>query len=65
MELISAKEALAYLPVSREQLYDLAREQVIPCIRIGKKVLFRRVDIEYISQYGTKESKDELCSAAA
>ena len=60
MELISAKEALSILPVSREQLYDLAREKVIPSIRIGKKVLFRRVDIEYISQYGTKESRHEL-----
>ena len=59
MELMSARDVLAYLPVSREHLYDLAREGVIPSIKIGGKLLFKRSDIEHIEQYGTTHSIEE------
>ncbi len=60
MDLLTARDVTLLLPVSKEQIYDLAREKVIPSIRIGHKVLFRKSDIEYISQHGTGPKPMEL-----
>lgn len=44
-ETIVAKEAAAMLGVSEWVVYDWARKKLIPHIKVGKRVLFRRASI--------------------
>ncbi|MBC7342520.1 MAG: helix-turn-helix domain-containing protein [Clostridia bacterium] len=44
-ETMEAKEAAELLGVSTWTVYDLARKHVIPCIKIGRRVLFRRASL--------------------
>jgi len=44
-ETIEAKEAAEVLGLSTWSVYDLARRRVIPHIRVGRRVLFRRSSI--------------------
>jgi excisionase family DNA binding protein len=44
-ETIVAKEAAAMLGVSEWVVYDWARKKLIPHIKVGKRVLFRRSSI--------------------
>lgn len=44
-ETITAPEAAQILGVSEWTVYDLARRRVIPHIRLGRRVLFRRSTI--------------------
>lgn len=39
---ITAKEAADYIGVSKDTIYDLSRKKKIPCVRVGKRILFRR-----------------------
>ncbi|OIQ12805.1 helix-turn-helix domain-containing protein [Neomoorella thermoacetica] len=41
-ETITAREAAKIIGVSEWTIYDLARRHVIPHIRVGRRVLFRR-----------------------
>ena len=66
MEYLSAKDVTAILPISREQVYDLAREKIIPSIKVGGRVFFRRSDIQYISEHGTRQEEEhELLSSGS
>ena len=38
MKLLSVKEASAVLRVSPARLYDLCRQQLVPCVRLGRQV---------------------------
>lgn len=42
LETIEAPEAAELVGVSQWKIYDLARRRLIPHIRIGRRVLFRR-----------------------
>ncbi|TYO97045.1 helix-turn-helix domain-containing protein [Desulfallas thermosapovorans] len=44
-ETIHAKEAAEMLGVSEWTIYDWARRKIIPHIKVGKRVLFRRSSI--------------------
>ncbi|WP_041282835.1 helix-turn-helix domain-containing protein [Desulfofundulus kuznetsovii] len=44
-ETITAEEAARIIGVSEWTVYDLARRRVIPHIRVGRRVLFRRTSI--------------------
>lgn len=44
-ETIVAKEAAEMLGVSEWTIYDWARRKIIPHIKVGKRVLFRRASI--------------------
>ncbi|MDN5325831.1 MAG: hypothetical protein PWP41_527 [Moorella sp. (in: firmicutes)] len=44
-ETITAPEAAQMLGVSEWTVYDLARRRQIPCIRLGRRVLFRRASL--------------------
>ncbi|WHY98830.1 helix-turn-helix domain-containing protein [Peribacillus simplex] len=38
---ITVKEAADYIGVSKDTIYNLARHQQIPHVRVGKRILFR------------------------
>ncbi|SHF31404.1 DNA binding domain-containing protein, excisionase family, partial [Desulfofundulus australicus DSM 11792] len=44
-ETMTAKEAAEILGVSEWTVYDLARRQMVPHVKIGRRVLFRRTSI--------------------
>lgn len=44
-ETITAEEVARIVGVSEWTIYDLARRRVIPHIRVGRRVLFRRTSI--------------------
>jgi excisionase family DNA binding protein len=44
-ETITAEEAAVIIGVSEWTVYDLARRRVLPHIRVGRRVLFRRTSI--------------------
>jgi len=41
-------EAADYLRISKVTLWKLNKEKIIPCIRIGKVVLYRKSDIDRV-----------------
>ncbi|WP_347491160.1 helix-turn-helix domain-containing protein [Desulfoscipio sp. XC116] len=45
-ETMGAGEAAALLGVSRWLIYEMVKRQQIPCVRAGKRVLFRRVALD-------------------
>lgn len=58
-ELISIREALAFLPVSAFGLYALVKDGTIPSLRIGTKIFLRKADIDSILQHGTTQPQVE------
>lgn len=44
-ETIEAREAAEILGVSTWTIYDLARRRVLPHVRVGRRVLFRRTSL--------------------
>ena len=45
-DLLTVKEVLKYLRISRTSLYRLIKEQDFPCIKLGGKLLFRKHEID-------------------
>ncbi len=45
-DLLTRQEAMDYLRISKRTLDNLMRKRDIPFIKIGKKVLFRKADID-------------------
>ncbi|WP_223596694.1 helix-turn-helix domain-containing protein [Neobacillus bataviensis] len=43
---LTVKETAAYIGVSKDSIYTLVREGSIPCVRVGKRILFRKNTIE-------------------
>lgn len=43
---LTVQEVADYLRVSRDLVYALVREKKIPCIRIGRRVIFRKETVE-------------------
>ena len=45
-DLLSQAELLIYLQISRTTLYKLIKKDEIPHMRLGRKLLFRKKDID-------------------
>jgi len=45
-ELLTINEALEYLKISRGSLYKLMKQKAFPYIKLEKRVLFRKSDID-------------------
>jgi excisionase family DNA binding protein len=45
-ELLTINEALEYLKISRGSLYKLMKQKAFPYIKLEKRVLFRKNDID-------------------
>ena len=45
-DLLTRKEAMEYLRISRGTLDRMMRRRDLPFIKMGKKVLFRKADID-------------------
>ncbi|MGG5890041.1 substrate-binding domain-containing protein [Falsiroseomonas sp. HC035] len=46
-DVLTLREAAAYLRLSERSLYDLARAQRLPCVQLGGKWLFPRAKLEH------------------
>lgn len=56
--LITAEEAATLLGLARPQLYALARGELIPTVRVGRKVMFSPTALEtWVANGGTPLSK--------
>ena len=50
-DLLTIRQALAILPVSRSTIYQLVADREIRSFRVGKRILIRREDLDaFISQ---------------
>jgi excisionase family DNA binding protein len=45
--LLGAREVAARLNVSRDRVYELARQRLIPCVRLGRQVRFDAAALEH------------------
>lgn len=43
---LTVKEAAECIGVSKDLIYKMVQEKQIPCLRIGKRILFRHESIE-------------------
>ena len=50
--LLSPVEATQYLPYSQTHILDLARKGQLPCIKIGRKVFFKKDELAAILDKG-------------
>ncbi|EWY42100.1 DNA-binding protein [Skermanella stibiiresistens SB22] len=46
-ELMNTQEVAAYLRIKERKIYDLVRQEAIPCTRVGGKWLFPKVQIDH------------------
>jgi len=51
--LLTARQAAELLPISHSQIYSFGVKGIIPSIRIGKRLFFRREVIERVLREGT------------
>lgn len=49
-ELMTIKEVLEYFSISQKTLYNWNAEGKINCVRVGRRVYYRRSDIENLAQ---------------
>ena len=50
--LLSPEEATEFLPYSQTHILDLARKGQLPCIKIGRKVFFKKNELAAILDKG-------------
>jgi excisionase family DNA binding protein len=50
--LLSSEEATHFLPYSQTHILDLARKGQLPCIKIGRKVFFKKNELAAILDRG-------------
>lgn len=46
--LLSVAVAAALLGLSKRSLYNYCHEGIFPCVRIGRRVLIRKADLEFL-----------------
>jgi excisionase family DNA binding protein len=57
-KLLTAKQTSELLQVTLARVYDLAREGLIPCVRLGRQLRFDEVTLrEWVSQGGSTEKR--------
>lgn len=49
---LTVAEASTLLGVSKRSLYNYCAAGVFPCIRIGKRILIRKSDLEFLNDKG-------------
>ena len=57
-DFFSVEELLHVLPVSRATIYRLSAQGVIPCLRVGRRVIFSRERLKLWAQ--SKQMGDDL-----
>ena len=57
-DFFSVEELLHVLPVSRATIYRLSAQGVIPCLRVGRRVIFSRERLKVWAQ--SKQMGDDL-----
>lgn len=58
-EVVSIKEAICYLGISRSTLFRYIRSGMIPSMKLGSTVRLRRTDLEYLFDRKLPYSKEE------
>jgi excisionase family DNA binding protein len=58
--LLSVKEAAAYLGIGVQTIYNRVSQRHIDHVKIGRRVLFRRSDLERLIAAGAVEAKGGL-----
>lgn len=56
-DFFSAEDLLHVLPVSRATIYRLSAQGVIPCLRVGRRIIFSRERLKLWAQ--TKQMGDD------
>jgi len=56
----SLSEAAKFLQLAKQTLYSFTSQRTIPFIKRGKKLYFRKSDLEKWLNEGRKKSKDEI-----
>jgi len=65
MHLLTAKETAEILRVTLPRVYELAREGLIPSVRMGRQIRFHESKIvEWIERGGSALQKEEALDAA-
>jgi excisionase family DNA binding protein len=65
MRLLTAKETAEILRVTLPRVYELAREGLLPSVRMGRQIRFHESKImEWIEQGGSALQKEEASDAA-
>lgn len=65
MRLLTAKETAQILKVTLPRVYELAREGLIPSVRMGRQIRFHEPKlIEWIEQGGSTLQKEPARDAA-
>jgi excisionase family DNA binding protein len=59
MELLTVKQVASELHVSLSTIWNWTREGRVPTVRLGKRVLFRREDLEALVERNLRPAKDE------
>lgn len=62
-ELLSITQAAAYLNLAKQTLYGFTCNREIPFIKKGKKLYFRKSELEKWVSEGRKKTKDEIGAA--
>lgn len=57
-DFFSAEDLLRVLPVSRATIYRLSAQGVIPCLRVGRRIIFSRERLKLWAQ--SKQMGDDL-----
>ena len=63
--LFNVTEASDFLDLAPQTLYGYTSNRTIPFIKKGKKIYFRKLDLEKWLSDGRKLTKDEILTAAA
>ena len=58
-EVVSIKEAIGYLGISRSTLFRYIRSGMIPSMKLGSTVRLRRTDLDYLLDRKLPYSKEE------
>lgn len=59
-KLLSIQEAMIFLNLAKQTLYGFTSKNVIPFIKRGKKLYFRKLDLEQWLLEGKQKSKAEI-----
>lgn len=59
-EIFTIVQAAGYLKIAKQTLYGYTSKNLIPFIKVGKKLLFRKSDLDLWLNEGKKKSISEL-----
>jgi excisionase family DNA binding protein len=66
MRLLTAKETAEILQVTLPRVYELAREGLVPSVRMGRQIRFDEIALrEWITRGGARQDEQNQPSVAA